>query len=55
VRNVSEKICIENYNTFLWSAFVLENHAVWDNVEICVTAGQAVDDNMAHALCMPDT
>jgi len=28
---------------------------IWDNVEICCTAGQATDDNMAHAHCMLDT
>jgi hypothetical protein len=29
--------------------------AVYDNEENCSTAGQATDDNMAHAHSMPDT
>ena len=27
---------------------------LWDNVEKCSRAGQATDDNIAHARCMPD-
>jgi len=27
---------------------------LWDNVEVYCRAGQATDDNMAHALCTPD-
>ena len=32
-----------------------ENHAVYENVVRYCRAGQAIDDNMAHAHCMLDT
>ena len=58
MRNVSDKSCRENQNThFVFNTFFFffENHAVyeimWKNI---VERGQATDDNMAHAHCMPD-
>jgi len=35
--------------------FLRKSCLLWDNVETCCTAGQATDDNMAHAHCMLDT
>ena len=35
--------------TFFWKLYCL-----WDNVEKYCRAGQATDDNMAHAHCMLD-
>ena len=32
-----------------------KSHLLWDNVEKYGGAGQAIDDNMAHAHCMLDT
>jgi hypothetical protein len=58
MRNVSDIRCRENQNTH----FVVSNHPpppklvlLWDNVEKYCGAGQASDDNMAHAHCMLDT
>ena len=55
-RNVSDKSCKENQSTYLMiSIFFFENRAVYEiNVETYSTAGEVTDDNMAHALCMPD-
>jgi len=57
MRNVSDKSCTENQIThFVFSNFSPENRTVyeimWKNV---VERGQATDDNMAHAHCMPGT
>jgi hypothetical protein len=51
MRNVSDKSCRENQNTrFLFSnLFFLKSCHLWDNVEKYCRAGQATDDNMAHA------
>jgi hypothetical protein len=35
--------------------FLRKSCRLWDNVEKYGTAGQATDDNMAHAHCMLDT
>ena len=35
--------------------FFLKSCRLWDNVENYCTAGQAADDNMAHAHCMLGT
>ena len=59
MRNVSDKI-VEKIKTHILCSmnffFFLENHVfyeiMWKNI---VEAGQATDDNMAHALCMLDT
>jgi hypothetical protein len=48
-KNISYKIYKENQNTH----FVL-NKFLWDNVEKYCRAGDATDDNMAHAHCMLD-
>jgi hypothetical protein len=55
--NVSDK-SRENQNTHLCSVFFFFSKLVlfiWDNVGKCCRAGQATDDNMAHAHCMLDT
>jgi hypothetical protein len=40
----------------MFSNFFFKNRAFFlDNVEKCCRAGQATDDNMAHAHCMLDT
>jgi len=57
MRNVSDKICRENQNThFVFNDFFFENCAVYEIMrkKYC-RAGQATDDNMAHADCMLDT
>jgi hypothetical protein len=54
IKNVSDKRCSENQNThFVLSIFF--NRAIYENVEKYCRAGQAIDDNMAHAHCMLDT
>jgi hypothetical protein len=55
-RNVSDNTCRENKNThFVFIKLFPESRAVvWENVEKYGKAGQATDDNMARALCMPD-
>jgi hypothetical protein len=58
MRNVSDKSCRENQNTtfvFKASFFLLllffYRARLWDNVGKYCRAGQATDDNMAHACC----
>jgi len=56
--NVSDKPCRENQNThFVYSNFFFFRKLcrLWDNVEKCCTARQAIDDNMTQAHCMLDT
>jgi ABC-type polar amino acid transport system ATPase subunit len=57
MKNVSDKSRRENQNThFVFSNFFFfENRVVHENVEKYCRAGQAKDDNMAHAHCMLDT
>jgi hypothetical protein len=46
----------ETKTHILCSVTVFQNSFVlWDNVEKYCTAGQATDDNMAHAHCILDT
>ena len=52
MRNVSDKSCIENQNTFLCPiTLFLESHCLWDTVEEHCRAVHATDGNMAHADC----
>jgi len=55
MRNVSNKGCRENQNThFMCSNFFFLNSChLWDNVAKHSRAGQSIDDNMAHAHCIP--
>jgi len=39
----------------MFSNFFLISRRLWDNVEKYCRAGQAIGDNMAHALCMLDS
>ena len=49
-RNVSGKGCRGNQNTnFMFSNFFYDIVSLLENVEKCVTAGKATDDNMTHA------
>jgi hypothetical protein len=58
MRNVSDKSCRENQNThFMFYSFFFffrKSCRLLDNVKKYSTAGEAADDNMAHALCMLD-
>jgi len=53
--HVSDKSCNENQNILFIYLFLGESCPLWDNVEKQSIAGQATDDNMAHALCVLDT
>ena len=58
MKNVPDQSCTENQNTHFKfnNFFLIENRAVYEiNVEKYGRAGQATDDNTAHALCMLDT
>jgi hypothetical protein len=56
MRSVSDKSCTENQNTqFILCNFSRKSCRLEDNVEKYCGAGQATDDNMAHAHCMVDT
>jgi len=57
MRNVSDKTLRENQNThFMFSNFFFRRSCrLWDNGEKYGTAGQATDDNTAHAHWMLDT
>ena len=58
MENVSDKSCRENQNTILCSvAFFSPRKScrLRDNMEKYCRAGQASDDNMAHAHCVLDT
>jgi hypothetical protein len=56
MKNVSGISCSENQNTqFMFNNFFQKSCRLWDNVEKYCRAGQAIDDNMAHAHCMLDT
>jgi len=46
--NVVEKITTH----FMFNNFFYEVLSLWDNVGKYCAAGQATDDNMAHAHCM---
>jgi len=49
---VVEKIKLKH--TFLFNNVFRKSCSLWDNVEKNCRAGQATDDNMAHAHCMLD-
>jgi len=54
MKNVSEKV-FENIKIYLCCiTYFRKSSSLWDNVENFSRAGQATDDNMAHAHCMPD-
>ena len=55
-RDVSGKSCRENQNThYIFNKSPPPKSCwLWDSVEKCCRAGQAVDGNMACALCMLD-
>jgi len=53
MENFSDKICGEIPNTHFMFNFFL-NRAVYDNLEKYCRAGQATDNNIAHAHCMLD-
>ena len=56
MRNVSNKRCRENYNTFcVQQPPPLLIRAVCDNVGKCYRAGQDTDNNMVHVRCKLDT
>jgi len=42
-------------HTFMFRIFFLISRRLWDNVEKYCRAGQAIGDNMAHALCKLDS
>jgi hypothetical protein len=55
IRNVSDKSCRENQNTFYVPFFFpRKSFRLRDNAEKYCTAGQATDDSIAHANCMLD-
>jgi len=53
MRNISDKLCRENQNTFYVQYFFFRIwYRLWDKVEKYCRAGEPIDDNMAHAHCM---
>ena len=56
MRNISDTNCRENQNiNFMISNFFPPKFVpLWDKVEKYCTTTQAIDDNMAHARCIPD-
>jgi len=53
---ISDKRCRETRNTLFVKWFFFRNSCrLWDNVEKYCRAGQAADNNMAHAHCILDT
>jgi len=53
---ISDKRCREIRNThFMFKYIFRKSCRIWDNVEKLSRAGQATDDNRAHAPCMLDT
>jgi hypothetical protein len=58
MRNVSDKSCGENTNTHFGSVTFIsfrKSCRLRENVEKYSIAGQATDDDVAHALCVTDT
>ena len=56
MRNVSDESCRENQNTFCSIFFFSQkSYFLCDNVEIYCRAGQATNENIAHAHCMLNT
>jgi hypothetical protein len=55
MKNVSDKRCWEVETHVLCSVtFFRKSCPLWDSLEKYCRTGQATDDNMAHADCMPD-
>jgi len=55
MRNVSDPSCGENQNTrFMFNTFFPNLFRLYDNVEKYIRAGQATDNNTAHAHYMLD-
>jgi hypothetical protein len=55
MRNVLDRSCRQNQNTFLYSkTYFRKTWRLWDNVEKYCRARQATEDNMAHAHYMLD-
>jgi len=55
MRNISDKICRENQNTyFMFKTFFSKIVPFIRYVEKFCRAGQTTDDNMAHARCLLD-
>ena len=55
MRNVSDENCRGNKKNILCSTTIFrKSYRLWDNVGKYCRAGQATDDNMAHAQCMLD-
>ena len=48
MRNISDKICRENKNTFIFNKF-FKSCLLRDKVKKCCRDGQATEGNMAHA------
>jgi hypothetical protein len=56
MRNVSDKSCGENQNTYaIFIFFSRKSGCLWENVEKYSTARQATDDSMAQAHYVMDT
>jgi hypothetical protein len=57
MRNISDETSRQNQNTFYVQSFFFfrKSCCLRDNVETFCRAGQARDDNIAHAHCMLDT
>ena len=55
MKNISDESCRENQNTYFMfvQKLFFTNRAVYNMEKYC-TAGQATDDNVAHAHCMLD-
>jgi hypothetical protein len=55
MRNVSDKLCTENQNTFIFNIFFFENRAVYEIMwKKYSRVEQATDVSMAHSHCMLD-
>jgi hypothetical protein len=55
IKMFQAKVVEKNETHILCSITLFRNSCrLWDNVEKCCRAGQATDDNMAHAHCMLD-
>jgi hypothetical protein len=53
MRNFSDKSCRENQNThFVFNNFFWKSLHLWGNLEKYSRAGQATDNNVAHAPCI---
>ena len=56
IKNISNKRCREKQNTHFYSVIVFRKlYLFWEKAEKFCLAGQATDDNMAHARCMLGT